>query len=142
MGVHHDGSVTLAAAVGGHPNADGGYFEGGQVEGRAIEGAAADFTALVRVTATALHHGEYDVCMGVRWTGQQPLTVLTVDRHGFTYDGLSTPLSTYTPVRSTINAAASDEEFHRPVHELAQDCVNQGGITNLHVIAEPEHAQA
>ncbi|SKW75996.1 Uncharacterised protein [Mycobacteroides abscessus subsp. abscessus] len=45
-------------------------------------------------------------------------------------------------MRLTINAAATDAEFHRQVYELAQDCVNQGGITYLHVIkqlpSEPE----
>jgi hypothetical protein len=63
--------------------------------------------------------------------------VLTVDGMGFTYNGVSTPLSTYTPVRSMINAASSDAEFQQQVYELAQDCVNQGGITNLHVVAVP-----
>lgn len=135
--VHHDGSVTLACAVGGHRGSDGGNFGGGEVEGRAIEAAVADFAALVRAAAAALHHGEYDVCVGVEWTGEQPLTVLTVDGHGYTFNGVSTPLSSYTLVRLTINAAATDAEFHRQVYELAQDCVNQGGITYLHVIKQP-----
>jgi hypothetical protein len=140
--VHHDGSVTLAAAVGGHRKSSGDNFDGGQVESRAIEGAVADFTALVRATAAALHHGEYEVRVGLEWTGEQPLSVLTVDGHGYAYDGVSTPLSAYTPVRSTINAAAPDAEFHQQVYELGQDCVNQGGITHLHVIAEPEPPEA
>lgn len=138
--VHYDGSVTLAAAVGGHRKRSGENFEGRQVEARGIEAAIADFTALTRATAAALHHGEYDVCVGVSWTGEEPLTILTVDGHGFVYDGVSTPLSSYTPVRSTIYAAASDTEFHHQVHELAQDCVNQGGITYLHVITDPTEA--
>jgi hypothetical protein len=82
------------------------------------------------------------VCAGVEWAGEHPLSVLTVDGHGFTYDGVSTPLSTYTPVRSTINAAGTDEEFHQQVWEFAQDCVNQGGITNLHVITTPDQTEA
>jgi hypothetical protein len=53
--------------------------------------AVADFTALVRATAA------------LEWTGEQPLSVLTVDGHGFTYAGVSTPPSAYTPVRSTIH---------------------------------------
>lgn len=138
VSVDHDGSVTLAASVGGHRSGGDSQFEGWEVESRAIEAAVADFAALIRATAAGLHHGEYDVCVGVAWTGGQPLTILTVDGHGFTYDGVSTPLSSYTPVRSTINAAASDAEFHQQVHELAQDCVNQGGITYLHVITDPD----
>ena len=140
--VHHDGSVTLAAAVGGHRRSSDGNLDGREVEARVIEAGIADFTALVRATATALYYGEYDVCVGVVWTGEQPLCVLTVDGMGYTYDGASTPLPTFTPVRSTINAAAAETEFHRQVHQLAQDCVNQGGITHLHVIADPDQAEA
>ncbi|VBA48752.1 hypothetical protein LAUMK142_01546 [Mycobacterium pseudokansasii] len=140
--VHHDGSVTLAAAVGGHRKSSGENFEGWEVEARGIEAAIADFTALTRATAAALHHGEYDVCVGVAWTGERPLAVLTIDGHGFIYDGASTPLSSYTPVRSTIYTAASDAEFHQQVHDLAQDCVNQGGITHLHVITDPDPTEA
>jgi hypothetical protein len=65
-----------------------------------------------------------------------------VDGMGLTYNGVSTTLSTYTPVRSMINATSSDAEFHQQVYELAQDCVNQGGITNLHVVTVPEPAEA
>jgi hypothetical protein len=135
--VHHDGSVTLAEAVGGHRNRESGNFDGGEVESRAIEAAVSDFTALVRATAAALHHGEYDVCIGVDWTGEQPLTILTVDGYGYAFNGVSTPLASYTPVRLTIDAAAIDADFHQRVYELAQDCVNQGGITYLHVIRDP-----
>ncbi|MEC4612868.1 hypothetical protein ACFWXB_13940 [Tsukamurella tyrosinosolvens] len=51
-------------------------------------------------------------------------------------------MAAYTPVQSTIDAAASDAQFHAQVRELAEDCINQGGISNLHVILpvpeEPE----
>ena len=139
--VHHDGSVTLAAAVGGHRKRSGGSFESWEVEASAVEAAVADFAALVRATAAALHHGEYDVRVGVEWTGEQPLAVLTVDGQGFIYGEVSTPLSTYTPVGVTIDAASSDAEFHQQVYRLAEDCVNQGGITYLHVIAKPVPAE-
>lgn len=142
LAVHHDGSVTLAAAVGGHRKSANDNYEGWEVQARGVEAAVADFTALIRSAAAALNHGEYDVCVGIEWAGEQPLSVLTVDGMGYIYDGVSTPLSTFTPVRSTIDAAAPDAEFHRQVFELAQDCVNQGGITYLHVIAEPGEAEA
>ncbi|WP_165609060.1 helix-turn-helix domain-containing protein [Mycolicibacterium fortuitum] len=137
VSAHHDGSVTLVTAVGGQMKFDGSYFEGRQVQGRVVEAAVADFTALIRAAAAALGHGEYDVRVGIEWAGEQSLAVLTVDASGWTYDGVSTPLSSYTPVRSTINAAGSDAEFHRQVYELAQDCVNQGGITYMHGIKQP-----
>jgi hypothetical protein len=30
-----------------------------------------------------------------------------------------------------VNAAESDLDFHGHVHDLARDCVNQGGISNV-----------
>jgi hypothetical protein len=63
--IHHDGSVTLAAAVGGHRMSGNGYFEG--------------------------------------W----------------------------------LNAIEPELNFHWRVHDLARDCVNQGGISNLVVIRQP-----
>lgn len=41
------------------------------------------------------------------------------------------------PVQAMVNAAGSDEAFHRDVYLLVEDHVNQGGITNLHIINEP-----
>lgn len=134
---HRDGSVTLVAAVGGHRRSRDGYFEPSEVEARAVEAAVADFMALIRATAQTLHHTEYEVQIGIEWRGEEPLRVLTIDGHGFIYDGVTIPLGSYTPVRATVDAAASDSNFHRQVHQLAEDCVNQGGITHLHVIATP-----
>ena len=134
VSVHHDGSVSLATAVGGHRMSSDEYWEGWQVEGRGVECAVADFMALIRAAARFLHLDEYDVRVGVEWSGEQPLSILTVDGSGFPYDGASTPLRAFTSARSTVTASASDAEFHRQTRELAEDCVNQGGITYLHVI--------
>lgn len=134
--VHHDGSVTLAAAVGGHRKSIDGYFEGWQIEGSGIECSIADFAALIRATSTALHHDEYEVRVGIEWTGNEALNILTTDNFGLVYEGASTPLQSYKSLRSTINAAAPNSAFHQQVYELAQDCINQGGLSNLHVIAE------
>lgn len=135
--VHHDGSVTLSATIGGgHRKSTDGYFEGWEVESRGIECAVADFMALVRVAAQTMHHEEIDVQIGIEWSGEQPLKILTVDGSGFTYDGSSTPLQTFASVRSTITPTASDTDFHQQMHELAEDCVNQGGVTYLHIIEQ------
>lgn len=135
--IHHDGSVTVTAAVGGHRKSFDGFFDGWEVEGRGIEASIADFMALVRAAAGALHTDEYEVRVGVEWTGVQPLSILTMDGSGWTFDGVSTPLRAFTSVRSTVIASGSAPSFHRQVHELAEDCVNQGGITYLHVISDP-----
>lgn len=137
VSLHHDGSVSLASAVGGHRKSHDGYHEGWQIEARAIESSVADFMALIRATAEKQHTDEYDVRIGLEWKGTEPLSVLTVDRSGLTFDGSSTPLRKFTPVQSSITGSGSEAAFHRQVFQLAEDCVNQGGITYLHMISDP-----
>lgn len=136
--IHHDGSVTLAAAVGGHRMSSDGYFEGWQVESSAVECSIADLMGLIRATANATGNDEYDVRVGIEWAGDQPLTILTKDDFGHPYEGVSTPLHRYTPVETTVNAVESDLDYYWQVHDLAQDCVNQGGISNVRMIHPPE----
>ncbi len=137
ISIHHDGSVTLAAAVGGHRMSSDGYFEGWQVESSAIECAIADLMALIRITAEATDNDEYDVRLGIDWSGEQPLVILTKDNMGFTYDGVSTPLHRYTPVETTVNAVEPALDFYWHVHDFAEDCVNQGGVSNVRMIQPP-----
>ena len=140
--VHHDGSVTIAAAVGGHRMSSDGYFDGGQIESVAIECAIADFMALVRTVAEATDNDEYDVRLGIEWNSEQPLTILTKDNMGFTYDGVSTPLHRFTPVETTVNAAEPALDFYWHVHDFARDCVNQGGISNVLMIQPPQRVES
>ena len=135
--IHHDGSVTLTAAVGGHRRSSDAYHEGWEVASSAIECAIADFMALIRATAEATGNDEYNLRGGIVWTGGEPLMILTKDNQGFTYDGVSTPLHRYTPVEATVNAVEPALDYHWRVHDLAQDCVNQGGISNVLMIRPP-----
>jgi hypothetical protein len=143
VSIHHDGSVTLATAIGAHPVSRDAYDEGWQIRSSAVECAIADFMALIRTTARATGNDEYDVRAGISWTGEQPLTILTLDDQGFTYDGVSTPLHHYTPVETTVNATGPALDYHEHVRDLALDCLNQGGISNLRMIwPEPWSDQA
>jgi hypothetical protein len=135
--LHHDGSVTLAAAVGGHRMSSDGYFEGSQIQSAAVECGVADLMALIRATAAATGNDEYNVRVGIEWAGPESLSILTVDNFGHSYGGVSTPLHRYTPVETTMNAAEADPDFYWHVHDLAQDCVNQGGISNVLMIQPP-----
>lgn len=135
--IHHDGSITLATAVGGHRKSMDGYYEGHEVEGRALECAVADAMALMRTTAEETGNDEYDVRVGIEWQGPEALRILTVDGSGYLYEGVSTPLHRFTPVETTVDARESDSDFHGHVYELAKDCVNQGGLSNLRVISPP-----
>ncbi len=137
ISIHHDGSVTVAGAVGGHRMSSDGYFDGWQVKSAAIECAIADLMALTRATAETTDNDEYDLRLGIEWTGEQPLTILTKDTMGLTYDGVSVPLHRYTPVDVTVNASEPATDFFWHVHDFAQDCVNQGGISNVLLIQPP-----
>lgn len=138
MSIHHDGSVSLATSLGAHPQSRDEHFEGWQVESSTIECAIADLMALIRTTAEATGNDEYEVRLGIEWSGGHHLAVLTKDTFGYTYDGVSTPLHRYAPVETTVNAAASALDFHWYVHDFARDCVNQGGISNVMMIHPPE----
>jgi hypothetical protein len=94
--------------------------------------------ALIRATAEATDNDEYDVRVGIDWTGEHPLMILTKDNFGYPYEGVSTPLYRYTPVETTVNAVEPGPTFHWHVHDLAQDCLNQGGISNMQLIQPPE----
>lgn len=137
ISIHNDGSVTVAAAAGGHQTSRDVVLEGRQIDASAIECAAADFMALIRTTAEATSNDEYDARVGIEWEGDQPLEVLTKDGMGFTYDGVSTPLHRYTPVSTTVDATESPLDFYWHVHDLAEDCLNQGGIANVQMIRPP-----
>ncbi|WP_406277252.1 hypothetical protein [Embleya sp. NBC_00896] len=134
---HYDGCVTLTAVVGGHPVGRTESLEGWQVQSSAVESAVADFMALVRVTARNLATPEYDVSIGIAWSGDTPLVFGSADALRYMYAGAFTPLHHYTPVTVTVAADSDDIDFHWQVHDLAQDCINQGGIARPEMIHPP-----
>lgn len=137
LSIHHDGSVSMAAAAGGHRKSSDGDFEGWEVESSAIEGSIADAMALLRLTAEATGNDEYEIRVGIEWAGGEPLMVLTRDNSGYVFNGVSTPLHVYSPVEMSVNAAASETDYRQAVYDLAKDCVNQGGVSNLRLIHAP-----
>lgn len=96
--------------------------------------AIAELMALTRTTAETTGNDEYDIRLGIEWTGNQPLTILTKDNMGFTVSGVSVPLHRFTPVETPANAVEPAADFFWHAHDLAQDCVNQGGVSNVLMI--------
>ncbi|WCO67932.1 ATP-binding protein [Iamia majanohamensis] len=132
--VHHDGSVSIAAAIGAHRSGADTFLAGSQVRSAAIECAVADLMGLIRAVGRRQALTEYEVVVGVEWSGAEPLLIQTVDQHGFAFDGNSIPLPLYTRVATTVRADVDDGQFLDQVHDLALDCVNQGGISTLQLI--------
>ena len=137
ISVHDDGAISLVTHIGGHPIGSDEYLEEWRIEATAIESAIADLMALLRTTAQTLGTHEYDVQVGVEWGGDEQLVLLTKDQFGYSYDGGAVPLHRYTPVRTTVDASASAEDFYWQVHDLAQDCINQGGVEHVRSIQPP-----
>lgn len=137
ISIHDDGAVSLVTHIGGHRISSDGFLEEWQIEATAIESAIADLMALIRKTAETLGLQEYDVQVGVEWGGDEPLSLLRKDQYGFAYDDETIPLHRYTPVQATIDASAGDVDFYWQVHDLAQDCINQGGVEHVRSIQPP-----
>ncbi|WP_165314411.1 AlbA family DNA-binding domain-containing protein [Agromyces protaetiae] len=137
ISVHDDGSVSLTAAVGGHRNSSTEYNDDSVVESRDVEVAIADFMGLIREASNRLGLGEYEVRVGFEWTGDDRLQIWTTDNMNFPYSGSTIPLARYTPVETTVRADANAVAFYWQVHDLALDCVNEGGIAYVRTISPP-----
>jgi hypothetical protein len=136
--LHHDGSISLAAAVGGHRSGHQGDNLGPhQVESAGVECAVASFMSLIRAMSEALGIGEYEVMIGLEWAGPKPISIHSFDPYWGTEE-FTMPLARFNPVRATVVADAPGLDFHWQIHGLAEDCVNQGGITSLHMINPPD----
>lgn len=138
--IHQDGSVTLATALSGRPigmvDGEFAFAPATEVESSALEFSVVNFMGLLRSHALATSIGEYDVRVGIEWGGSDPLTVTTVDAGGYRFDGNSTPVHGFTPVEMSVDASGADAAFLDHVRDLARDCANQGGLSNLRFIKE------
>jgi len=137
ISIHDDGSVSLAAAVGGHRRSSTECNDDHVVESRDVEVAIADFMSLIREASDRLGLGEYEVKVGFEWNKTERLQIWTTDGMNFSHSGSSIPLAQYTPVELTVRADAEATDFFQQVHDLALDCVNQGGIANVQTISPP-----
>lgn len=134
--VHDDGSTSLSTAIGGHRTRDG-HLPGERIESSGVECAIADFMGLIRAVSEHVATAEYEVRVGIEWRGGEALIIQTVDTMGFAFDGTSLPIARYTPVAVSVFAGADPERFLQQVRDLARDCVNQGGISNVLLITPP-----
>lgn len=138
--VHHDGSVSLVGPVGGLRAGQEFVCETHDVMQWELENAVVDLAALVRSGNKVLGHDEYDVRIGIEWTGTEALRVMEVGWGGHAYADRSIPMRIFSPVRTTLAPAMGAADLQRAVHTLAEDCINQGGLTELIVVKKPDDA--
>jgi Putative DNA-binding domain len=141
IAIHDEGAISLVTHIGGHRISSDGYLDEWQIQTSAIESAIADLMALARTTADTLGISEYDAQVGIEWSGTEPLVLLTKDQYGYAYDSGAIPLHRYTPVQVTIDTSADAEDYYWQVHDLAKDCINQGGVEHVRSIQPPPRAQ-
>lgn len=139
--VHHDGSVSIATQIGAEPTPPPNQLQGWQIREASIEYTVADLLALIRQTAGTVGTAEYEIRIVIGWAGPQDLMILDRDPIGLDRDGSSVPLRRYTPVETTIDATENSADYYRHLHDLATDCINQGGITETTMIPAPPEAQ-
>jgi len=137
MAVHHDASVSLVTAIGGQRSSWHAELTGWQIDSAAIEAAVSDFMALVR--AVGDHHGigEYEARVGIEHASESPMLIETVDGNGRHFNASTIPLAVFTPVTATVLTDASPLDFYWQVHDLAEDCINEGGISAVRLISPP-----
>lgn len=139
---HADGSVTLAAVVGGHEIGLREHRPSSHVEGTALEAVVAEVLALAKTAGDGYWPGAYEVRVGLHWTGAEPILILGRDHRGFVFDAWSREMESFSPVEAAIDVSGPEIAFRRQLFELARDCVNQGGITDVESILEPRNDEA
>lgn len=133
--IHHDGSVTMAVAVGAHKHRDG-FYEGWRISSGVVEATVADVMGMIRAVGQAVGAVDYEVRVGIEWIGDEPLRFYYKE----SYIDLDTeagvvPMHRFVPVEATIEVRdLDDESYLQQVRVLAEDAVNQGGVTDLQLI--------
>lgn len=104
--IHHDGSVSLAASVGGHRDGPDSVAQPNTIEGSAIECAVADLMALARAAGAHFGTGEYEVRVGIEagtdLEATGPILIRSTNNFGQPFDGTSLELRRYAPVNATM----------------------------------------
>lgn len=135
--VHHDGSVSVATAIGAEPTGRDTGHEGWQIWETSLEHAVVDLIALVKEASKATGTGEYEIRVGLAWEGDHPLEVVPGQPGHFMSYAAPIPLPSFLPVEMTIDASENTADFHQHLYDLVTDVINQGGISEPTVIQPP-----
>lgn len=138
--LHHDGSVSLATAIGGHPVGWDSFDPGGTVRTKSIEIALTDFMGLVRAASKKMGSSEYDIRIGIESDNGADLTIEATDAWGMQLDA-PLQIPSFTPVTVTIQADVSREDYREQLRSLAEDCINQCGALHLTILRIDDHSE-
>jgi len=79
---------------------------------------------------------DYEVRIGIERNGPERMIMQTRDNMGGTYTAGFVPMLRYLPVEATVETGADDDRYMHQVRTIIQDCVNQGGVSNLRLTAQ------
>lgn len=121
--IHDDGSVTVTAAVGGHRTREG-QSPGHTVDTAAIECAVADLLALLRTTAAHLGANDYEVRIGIEWTGVDQMVFQSSTGYDF---HTTATMNRYPPILMSVRTDLDADQYYDIVYDVITDAVNQAG---------------
>lgn len=125
-GLHQDGAVTLAAALGDH-RVDAWTFASWR-----MEGLVADALGLLRTVAGVTGSVEYETRIGLApWGPQTRPTMIAPNFDYGPWDDPTGDLDVFEPVDTTITLDNGPAGLLDQARQLAMDCINQGGIDQL-----------
>lgn len=131
--VHFDGSVSLAAAIGGGPERDS-YAPGNQLTSHRAEWFVADLMGLIRAAGEFFNIADYELRIGIEHDHTKPLFITTVDNSGLVHTD-TLPISRFIPIDVTVQSNVADPDYLNQVRQVASDVVNQAGIHRLRKIS-------
>lgn len=140
VSIHNDGAVVMKASVGGHSWPSHEELRPQQVYATTIEAAVADAMATLRLAAGWFGTTEYDLRVGIEWQGSKPLVIHTRSWTGQVHEADSVPLNRFSHIEMSVNADTTDDEYLTQVCDLAEHCINQGGIHALQELTRPPAA--
>jgi hypothetical protein len=129
--LHHNGSVTLTTALGGHLDQIERELPGGFLDSSQLELLVSNIMGLVKAAGDRLGAAEYELILGLELEKPLELAIGTLDYHGHPY---YLPLETFAPIETTVSLQTDMEGFLQQTRELATDCVNQAETTGLRVL--------
>ncbi|MEU3625359.1 hypothetical protein BS329_30630 [Amycolatopsis coloradensis] len=128
--VHFDGSVSLAAVIGGMPLRTSSADDT-TISSRRFEWFVADLLALIRKAAESGDKVDYQVRLGLEHRNRGPITVNHVNDGGFQLGSGPSRITHFIPVETTIRTTVADEGYLDQIRRVALDVMNQAGISRL-----------
>lgn len=131
--VHHDGSVSVAMALGGihtpenHPGST-------VVSSILLESYLTDLLILARMVGETTGTGEYEVRVGLESRDPSPIVMWTPGSARYIPEEPGVSLKKFIPVTTSIGVRDSLDSVLEALRNIALDCINQGGLSYLRTL--------